>query len=212
MLWTLDDASHDPVRIKCPIADATFGWNPKGDRIAVARRCRFADDTLNANEAQIMELLRPAESAPRGIRVHGVCGRPSWSPDGRRIAMVRPAITAAPDIVVIDVMTGNVVSVAHGRSPAWSPTGDWLGYVALEREEVDAQTGAQEIRRVSSDGQRDERIRYVSGYFASNSGPIRVRVDRLVWAPDARAIALDVGNDIWIVSATDSTLRPIVLH
>jgi Tol biopolymer transport system component len=77
-----------------------------------------------------------------------VSGALSWSPDGHRIAFVRPKLTgptvvhdgrrepAAPQtlvggIAVLDLRSGSVRLVTgDGQDPAWSPDGRWIAFVS----------------------------------------------------------------------------------
>jgi Tol biopolymer transport system component len=50
----------------------------------------------------------------------------SWSPDGKFLAGTGGHGTG--QIVVIDVATGEMKTIAEGRNPSWSPKGDWIAY------------------------------------------------------------------------------------
>lgn len=57
--------------------------------------------------------------------------RPSWAPDGTRLA-----ISDGLQLLIWDVDGGGVTPIAgtsDGVMPAWSPTGDWIAFTRLER-------------------------------------------------------------------------------
>jgi WD40 repeat protein len=51
----------------------------------------------------------------------------SWSPDGKFLA-VSATSPGYGRIVVFDVATGKMKTIAEGTNPSWSPNGDWIAY------------------------------------------------------------------------------------
>lgn len=51
----------------------------------------------------------------------------SWSPDGRFLAGSGYG-HGYGQIVVIDIATGEMKTIAEGTDPSWSPKGDWIAY------------------------------------------------------------------------------------
>jgi Tol biopolymer transport system component len=52
----------------------------------------------------------------------------SWSPNGKRAAIVVQRPGKESLVAVLDLATGNVQSLGEGSRPAWSPTGEWIAY------------------------------------------------------------------------------------
>lgn len=56
----------------------------------------------------------------------------SWSPDGKFLAG-NGGNGGREQIVLIDVATGEMKTIAEGSDPSWSPKGDWIAYIATVR-------------------------------------------------------------------------------
>ena len=93
-------------------------WSPRGDVIAFTRGLYPAEGEIR--------LIRPDGSRERTLTL----GRsPAWSPDGRKLALVR----ANGSLRVIDVDDGAERELARGSRPAWSPDGTKIAFVGGRR-------------------------------------------------------------------------------
>ena len=84
-------------------------WSPDGERIAFSATGYVT--IMNADGTNLITLSKAGGTA---------CCL-SWSPDGKYIAFNSNFLSDEPYISVVSVDGGNVVEVAEGRDPSWSP-------------------------------------------------------------------------------------------
>ena len=159
----------------------SVAWSPAGDALAVD----------NAGELTIL-LIATQQSRPIASGMSSVA---SWSPDAHKIAydsFYGTGENPAFHLNVVDVETGESVTVAEGHEPSWSPRGDRIAYLD------------------------DRRQRYLS--FAPTGGqsvPLikKLRGDQIlgkpvVWSPDGRSVIIsayyDGGTSMTLVDLTTS--------
>lgn len=116
---------------------------------------------------RLLSLARPVQdlavvtTGPEGrVRVvaeGGIEGRPSWSPDGRRLAYTRSLRgrhgSIEPDVFVVDVTSGKATRVTRGRRasmPTFSPDGARIAFVVHDR--VEAKSTARVVLRTLATG------------------------------------------------------------
>lgn len=188
----LSDLSKRPLPTKCPAS--AFAWSPTGDRVAVVEAC---DSTAAGATLEVRSLT---DSGAARVLLTGVVGTTTWSPDGRRLAVARKGPSGAPEIVVLDAAGGALRTLARGRDPAWSPSGDWIAYLAADS----GGKPSREIRVVNKDGGKERRIAVIG-----EVGEQHRYVDGLVWSRNSEKIAAALAEQLWIVNAVDSAAAPV---
>ena len=118
-------------------------WNPQGDSLLVA-------DIQPGDEGFSVHLLKASPATGELVNISGADqivedGSPTWSPDGKWIAITRKAAGTSmgkqiwlmrPDGSEIRGLT-NDTNIHHGL-PAWSPDGRYLAFQRFPLREIDA--------------------------------------------------------------------------
>lgn len=164
--------------------------------------------------------------------------RPSWSPDGHRLAY---CVLEENGMFVhrFDLAAGRAVRVVGGSSPAWSPDGSRLLFVGVRDNRptllLVSPEGKDEVRLISGPGAADPAWspdgRRVA-YFAAREGKAELRVvavegagDALLasvdgrwtsapcWSPDGKWLTFAAGPPqqqvVYVVDAQGRNLRPL---
>jgi dipeptidyl aminopeptidase/acylaminoacyl peptidase len=184
--WTGDRRQHlfvvpaDGSEESRQVTDGDFddgepAWSPDGSRLAFASSRGDDWDVLPVRDIYLSE-LNGSESAPVQVtKGDGACGRPSWSPDGSRIAYaVEPEVWDSPrhpQIAVIPAEGGEARILTRAldrncspypgiREPLWD--GEDLLFAAEDH-------GNDHVYRVAADGSNQPTLvvggdRMVSGY------------------------------------------------
>jgi len=112
---------------------------------------------------------------PPSVKPEGHCFCPSWSPDGKRLALVQGDRRGNTDIVILDVETGRVRRITDSNcintDPTWNPAGTTLAFTS-DRE------GGPQIFLMEEDGSNVRRLTQEGTY---NGSP--------VWSPSGSMIA-----------------------
>jgi Tol biopolymer transport system component len=167
----------------CRIYAEESSVSPDGRAVAFRGMCESRD------QPEWAVYVSPIEGgAPR--RVYGgdsvSAESPSWSPDGRSLAVILERDSAARyrrDVAVVNISTGRGRVLTPGLGAAWSPDGQLLAYL----RDNDG-TDAGEIHLVKSDGSSNRVIfrNAVRTTFSTGWGRIREGAPGgpLVWKPD----------------------------
>ena len=144
-----------------------------------AERARNNARALEQN-ARTLTLFDRTGKVVTTIAERHIFNQPTLSPDAKRIALIKPDLDKeTQEVWVYDIATGKGVQITSNKpregvqSPAWSPDGRYVAYVALRGSRYT-------ILRKLSDGSGAEETMY-----AHEGGPI-VLTD---WSLDARYLS-----------------------
>jgi dipeptidyl aminopeptidase/acylaminoacyl peptidase len=100
-VWTVAVDGGEPTELtKGAFVDYDPGWSPAGDRIL------FVSSRSGDLEDRHVWVVAASGGAPVRLTGDGLCGRPAWSRDGKRLAYLRSNSTQPPEVVVQDARAG----------------------------------------------------------------------------------------------------------
>jgi dipeptidyl aminopeptidase/acylaminoacyl peptidase len=101
-VWTVAvDGQGAPTELtNGPFVDYDATWSPDGSRIL------FVSGRGGELEDRYVWTVSTDGRAPVRLSGDGLCARPAWSPDGRRVAYLRSSATQPPEIAVQDARAG----------------------------------------------------------------------------------------------------------
>ena len=143
-VWVMDTDGANHVRVSgSRIGESAPAWSPDGERIAFTRATAAGTrvNVMFATGADVVELAVPV---PPLVRDGVEYSAPAWSPDGRRLAIVRSECTSfycfyyrdarALSIVVVNADGSLAVPLAArgatASRPTWSPDGRAVAFAA----------------------------------------------------------------------------------
>lgn len=185
-----------------PAHDSNPVWSPDGKRIAFeSDRDGFRQIYLmNADGSDVIQLTHDQSDHYLPMNIHGSSN--PWSPDGNSLLFLQQAPGAETSTLYsLDMNNGNVVMLASGsvqfNNLAWSPDGQFVGYVLNDSPTPDAT--------------------FVTGiYVVDSAGKTRMAINGLLpqtdsvyspfyyWSRDGGSVIfiahrhLDEGKDQWI--------------
>jgi WD40 repeat protein len=114
----------------CRVGLAAF--SPDGKELAFkasgSSPCTKTTDVDANRKLMILDLETGQMTPVPGTESIVAVYRLSWSPDGKFLAGTING-PGPGQIVLIDVATGEMKTIAEGSDPSWSPKGDWIAYV-----------------------------------------------------------------------------------
>ncbi len=175
-----------------------ISWSPSAGLLALVAEC------AGRYEGRALSLARWESALNERVLIAGVQGKPSWSANGRLLAVEGQAnerdgveiLILSPAAVVRD-------SVVNGRAPAFGPRGSVLAFTrARAKDSVDIRTIAW------NDANRGPEVHVASlPYCGSLLGRTWSHTAfHLRWSPDGRRIAISNGSCLWVLEAERGTL------
>lgn len=149
------DGKNPQAMLTSPRPILSPAWAPDGIRIAYV-------SFENRNRSAIYVQDRQKGSRKKVISKDGINGAPSWSPDGKRLA-VTLSFEGNPDIYVLDIDSGQTRRIT--RSPAIDTEAVWVDDETLIF--TSDRSGGPQLYEVPSEGGTANRITFEGNYNAS---------------------------------------------
>jgi Tol biopolymer transport system component len=144
-------------------------WSPDGSRLYVVRADSSGIWSMRRDGADLQKVPLPADAMTYPAP-------PALSPDGKRIAFVRPPGLFMTRIWVADLDGSNLRQVSTGNydsTPRWSPDGSRILFVS-------EQQGAYVVAVVNADGTGERQLTDPTSDYSMERNPI--------WSPDGQWI------------------------
>jgi Tol biopolymer transport system component len=199
----LSTGKIDSLTTGCQIYEEDPAISPDGQWVAAKGLCANRDE-----EHYRVYTARLDGSGYRYVPppASGSYSQPAWSPDGRKLAMVRSYggeyDMSISEVWVMDVEGRNPRLVGRGTAPSWSPAGEWIAFVANDHRSEESA-----LRIVAPDGSSGREVfrNRARGTFERGWGPQRegIAFGPLVWSPDGKQLLFprrfDDGTSVWRV-------------
>jgi serine/threonine protein kinase len=128
-------------------------WSPDGTRLVYTAPCEVNRETYRGSG---LLLINADGTNPVSLPVQGIGDYdPAWSPDGKKIAFTSLRTNGRPRIMVMDLETGEVISLSEDNNwdaqPAWSSDGTKIIFVSTRN-------GPYQIWIMDTDGSNQNRF------------------------------------------------------
>jgi Tol biopolymer transport system component len=131
-LWLIDrDGIHSNLLLDCgPDRCSQVAWSPDGEWIAYARESYQADEKRYVSARVWSVNTATGETAPVYQQAQAYGHSPSFSPDGKRLAMY-DSVNNAIRILELETSQESVIPTAYPGVGDWSPNGEELIFIDL---------------------------------------------------------------------------------
>src|SRR5262245_37511173 len=208
LAWLAPSASHAELRTLPVRVGAEAMWpaaSPDGKHLAYAQNIDRNGDVF------VLDLTDSAAVPKRVTDSPKWDGKPTWSPDGKRIAFMSGR-SGDEDIWTVTLASGELRQLTSSQEgpglraqewgPAWSPDGKRIAFSS-------DRSGDDDIWWVPADGGDPVRV-------TKRTLPLERDQDRYPsWSPDSKRIVYasrTSGNwDLWVVVVDDTSAAPVQL-
>lgn len=129
---------------------------------------------------------------------------PSWSTDGRRLALVSLAGTGRRSLLVLTVDSGSSITLTDGNIPSWSPDGRTVAFVAGDSD-------AQVLMTIRDDGTDRRLVVRLSALSQASGQPEKLFTGPPVWHPLGDRLVIGTATAVWELPLDLSPPRQLVV-
>lgn len=186
-IWVVDvEGLADP---KFLVEGISAAWSPEGGLAIIKIKVGYNNNIISIFLFDPETNEKTVVFRQSGITFSGL----SWSPDGTRLvfALEEGHGNLGGNIYIVDTITEEAVKLIAGDNnlgPAWSPTGDMIAYITVDRE---PSIPTYPMHIMKSDGSCDIEV------------PGMLDAYNPTWSPDGRQIAFIADGGVYKVDLTE---------